>query len=123
MKNTLFVLCIIGVVAVGFHSGVASAEDVNALTMKLKDCNKQPCLKQLESEAEQIFDQAGDSFNEDFGTMGNEILANHSGQSLETIAKDTDRDFFLSAEDAKKYGLVDEILSKPPVEVDEESDE
>jgi ATP-dependent Clp protease protease subunit len=53
----------------------------------------------------------------------NEILANHSGQTLETIAKDTDRDFFLSAEDAKKYGLVDEILSKPPVEVDEESEE
>ena len=52
--------------------------------------------------------------------MLNEILAHHSGQPIDRIAKDTDRDFFLSAEEAKEYGLVDEILSKPPVEVDEE---
>lgn len=52
--------------------------------------------------------------------MLNEILARHSGQKIEKIAGDTDRDFFLSAEEAKEYGLVDEILSKPPVEVDEE---
>jgi len=52
--------------------------------------------------------------------MLNEILARHSDQSIETIAKDTDRDFFLTAEEAKKYGLVDDILSKPPVEVDDE---
>jgi len=54
--------------------------------------------------------------------MLNEILAKHTEQSIETIAKDTDRDFFLNADEAKKYGLVDEILSKPPVEVDEEED-
>ena len=41
----------------------------------------------------------------------NEILAQHCGQSVETIAKDTDRDNFLSAEDAVKYGLVDKVLS------------
>lgn len=40
----------------------------------------------------------------------NEILADSTGQSIETIAKDTDRDFFMSAEDSKKYGLIDEIL-------------
>ena len=44
----------------------------------------------------------------------NEILAKHSGQSIDRIATDTDRDFFLSAEEAKQYGLVDEILAKPP---------
>ncbi|MBC8874506.1 MAG: ATP-dependent Clp protease proteolytic subunit [Planctomycetes bacterium] len=54
--------------------------------------------------------------------MLNEILAKHTEQSIETIAKDTDRDFFLNANEAKKYGLVDEILSKPPVEVDEEEE-
>lgn len=54
--------------------------------------------------------------------MLNEILSRHSGQKIETIAGDTDRDFFLSAEEAKKYGLVDEILSKPPVEIDEEDE-
>ena len=41
----------------------------------------------------------------------NEILAKHSGQSIQTIGKDTDRDNFLSAEDSVKYGLVDEILT------------
>jgi ATP-dependent Clp protease, protease subunit len=40
----------------------------------------------------------------------NEILAEHTGQSVETIARDTDRDNFLSAEDAVKYGLVDKVL-------------
>jgi len=55
--------------------------------------------------------------------MLNEILARHSGQTIERIAKDTDRDFFLNAEEAKEYGLVDEILKKPPVEEDEEETE
>ena len=38
------------------------------------------------------------------------ILANHTGQTYEKVAQDTDRDFYLSAEQAKDYGLVDEIL-------------
>ena len=41
----------------------------------------------------------------------NEILAKHTGQSVEKIAHDTDRDNFLSAEDAVKYGLVDKVLT------------
>ncbi|MBA2281940.1 MAG: ATP-dependent Clp protease proteolytic subunit [Actinomycetota bacterium] len=40
----------------------------------------------------------------------NEILAHHSGQPLERIQKDTDRDFVLNAEDAKDYGIIDEVL-------------
>ncbi|HEX5091816.1 MAG TPA: ATP-dependent Clp endopeptidase proteolytic subunit ClpP [Burkholderiales bacterium] len=40
----------------------------------------------------------------------NEILAKHSGQSIDTIQHDTERDFFLGAEDAVKYGLVDKVL-------------
>ncbi len=40
----------------------------------------------------------------------NQILADHTGQPVDTISRDTDRDFFMSAEDAKKYGLIDEIL-------------
>lgn len=50
----------------------------------------------------------------------NQILAQHSGQSIEKIAKDTDRDFFLSAEEAKAYGLVDDILVRPPMEAEDE---
>jgi ATP-dependent Clp protease protease subunit len=44
----------------------------------------------------------------------NEILARHTGQPVERIARDTDRDFFISAEEAKDYGLVDEILVHRP---------
>ena len=40
----------------------------------------------------------------------NEIMAKHSGQTLEAITRDTDRDRFLSAEEAKEYGLVDEVV-------------
>ena len=41
----------------------------------------------------------------------NEILAKHTGKPVETIARDTERDFFLGAEDAVKYGLVDKVLT------------
>ncbi len=41
----------------------------------------------------------------------NEILAKHSGQNIQTIERDTDRDNFLSAEDSVKYGLVDAVLT------------
>ena len=40
----------------------------------------------------------------------NKILAKHTGQPLERIEKDTDRDYFMSAQEAKDYGLVDEVL-------------
>jgi ATP-dependent Clp protease protease subunit len=42
----------------------------------------------------------------------NRILAEHTAQPLERIEKDTDRDFWLSAEEAKEYGLIDKILTK-----------
>jgi len=40
----------------------------------------------------------------------NEILAEHTGKPIDAIAKDTDRDFFMSAREAKDYGLVDEVV-------------
>ncbi|MFB6276864.1 MAG: ATP-dependent Clp endopeptidase proteolytic subunit ClpP [Halothece sp.] len=41
----------------------------------------------------------------------NELLAGHTGQPLERIAEDTDRDFYMSAQEAKEYGLIDEVIS------------
>jgi len=41
----------------------------------------------------------------------NEILAHHSGQEIEKLRVDTDRDFFMSAEEAKLYGLLDEVVT------------
>jgi ATP-dependent Clp protease protease subunit len=45
--------------------------------------------------------------------MLNQSLADMSGQSFEKIEKDTDRDYFLSAEEAKEYGLIDRVISHP----------
>jgi ATP-dependent Clp protease protease subunit len=42
----------------------------------------------------------------------NQMLADHTGQTVEAIERDTDRDNFLSAADAVKYGLVDKVLDK-----------
>ncbi len=42
----------------------------------------------------------------------NQILADHTGQSIDKIQDDTDRDFFMSAEDSKKYGIVDVVFKK-----------
>jgi ATP-dependent Clp protease protease subunit len=42
----------------------------------------------------------------------NQILAKHTGQEIKQIEKDADRDFFMSAEEAKSYGIVDKILKK-----------
>ncbi len=42
----------------------------------------------------------------------NQILANHTGQPLDVIAKDTERDNYKSAEEAKLYGLIDEVITK-----------
>jgi ATP-dependent Clp protease, protease subunit len=46
----------------------------------------------------------------------NDILAHHTGQDLKRIQKDTDRNFFMSAEDAAKYGIVDQVISKRAAE-------
>lgn len=42
----------------------------------------------------------------------NEILSKHTGQPLKKIEKDTDRDYYMSAEEAKKYGIIDKIITK-----------
>lgn len=46
----------------------------------------------------------------------NEILAFHSGKKVEDISKDTDRDNFMSASEAKAYGLIDSVLARPTAE-------
>ncbi len=44
----------------------------------------------------------------------NNHLANHTGQPLDKIAEDTERDFFMSADDAKDYGLIDQVINRRP---------
>ncbi|MDR0870455.1 MAG: ATP-dependent Clp protease proteolytic subunit [Planctomycetaceae bacterium] len=64
-------------------------------------------VSDIEIQAEQILKDRA---------MLNEILAFHIGKPVEDIAKDTDRDFYLNAEEAKSYGIVDDILKKQDVE-------
>src|SRR5437762_92599 len=52
----------------------------------------------------------------------NAILPRHTGQPIERLRKDTDRDRYLTAPEAKEYGLVDEVLIKAPVPADEDED-
>ena len=52
----------------------------------------------------------------------NQILASHTEQPLDRIAADTDRDFYMNAEEAKEYGVVDDILTKHKTDEDEEED-
>lgn len=51
----------------------------------------------------------------------NELLAGHTGQPVETIARDTERDRYMTALEAKEYGLVDDILMKPDADKPAES--
>jgi ATP-dependent Clp protease protease subunit len=51
----------------------------------------------------------------------NKILASHTGQNVRKIKKDTDRDYFMNAEEAKKYGIIDKVLDKR-ANPDEEKD-
>ncbi|MCG3111791.1 MAG: ATP-dependent Clp endopeptidase proteolytic subunit ClpP [Candidatus Manganitrophus sp. SB1] len=45
----------------------------------------------------------------------NEILAKHTGQPIEKIRTDTERDYFMSGEEAKTYGIIDEVIERAPV--------
>ena len=40
----------------------------------------------------------------------NALIARHTAQKLENVEKDTDRDFFMSAQEAQKYGIIDEVI-------------
>jgi len=44
----------------------------------------------------------------------NEILVRHTGQTMDTIRRDTDRDFFMSPEQAREYGIIDEVIVRRP---------
>ena len=46
--------------------------------------------------------------------LGNEILSKHTGQPYERIERDTDRDFYMSAEEAVAYGIIDGVLTRKP---------
>jgi ATP-dependent Clp protease, protease subunit len=50
--------------------------------------------------------------------IGNDILVNHTGQPRERVQADTERDYFMSSEQAKEYGLIDEVITRPIDKID-----
>lgn len=70
----------------------------------------QPLMSDLSGQATDIEIHAKEILR--MRTVLNHLLAKHSGQPLEKIEKDTDRDFIMSADQAKEYGLIDEIIHK-----------
>lgn len=51
--------------------------------------------------------------------VGNDILCRHTGQPREKVMADTERDNFMTAEEAKAYGLIDDVISRPPKSTEE----
>jgi ATP-dependent Clp protease, protease subunit len=49
----------------------------------------------------------------------NQIIANHTGQPVDKVERDTDRDFYLSAQEAKEYGVIDEVIVKGMIGTDD----
>jgi ATP-dependent Clp protease protease subunit len=76
----------------------------------------QPSVSGLSGQATDIDIQAKEILR--MREMTNEILAKHTGQKVERIEKDVERDFIMGAEQAKEYGIIDEIIEKhiPPEE-------
>ena len=52
----------------------------------------------------------------------NKVLSEHTGQSIEQIGKDTNRDYYMTADESKAYGIVDEIITKPIGDDDDDDD-
>ena len=50
--------------------------------------------------------------------IGNDILVSHTGQPRERVQADTERDYFMSSEQAKEYGLIDEVITRPTDKID-----
>ena len=67
------------------------------------------CSSDLSGQAVDIQIQAAEIMR--MRTSLDEILAHHTGQPVEKISKDTDRDFIMSAAESKEYGIIDEVLT------------
>ena len=74
----------------------------------------QPHVDRVSGQATDIEIQAREMINARDNI--NAILAKHTGQTLERVEKDTDRDYYMSAREAKEYGLVDEVVDKRPTD-------
>lgn len=116
VKNDLTTICIGQAASMGALLLAAGTPGKRFTLPNSRILIHQPSVSGLSGQATDIDIQAREILR--MREMTNEILAKHTGQKVERIEKDVERDFIMGAEQAKEYGIIDEIIEKhiPPEE-------
>ncbi len=116
VKNDLTTICIGQAASMGALLLAAGTPGKRFTLPNSRILIHQPSVSGLSGQATDIDIQAKEILR--MREMTNEILAKHTGQKVERIEKDVERDFIMGAEQAKEYGIIDEIIEKhiPPEE-------
>ena len=117
VKNDLTTICIGQAASMGALLLAAGTPGKRFSLPNSRILIHQPSVSGLSGQATDIDIQAREILR--MREMTNEILAKHTGQKVERIEKDVERDFIMGAEQAKEYGIIDEIIEKhiPPEEL------
>ncbi|MCH8017649.1 MAG: ATP-dependent Clp protease proteolytic subunit, partial [Acidobacteria bacterium] len=110
IKNDLTTICIGQAASMGALLLAAGTPGKRFTLPNSRILIHQPSVSGLSGQATDIDIQARELLR--MREMTNEILAKHTGQKVERIAKDVERDFIMGAEQAKEYGIIDEIIEK-----------
>ena len=110
VKNDVTTICIGQAASMGALILAAGAPGKRFTLPNSRILIHQPSITGLSGQATDIDIHAKEILR--IRTMTNEILAKHTGQKTEQIEKDVERDFIMSAEQAKVYGIIDEIIEK-----------
>jgi ATP-dependent Clp protease protease subunit len=110
VKNDLTTICIGQAASMGALLLAAGTPGKRFTLPNSRILIHQPSVSGLSGQATDIDIQAREILR--MREMTNEILAKHTGQKVERIEKDVERDFILGAEQAKEYGIIDEIIEK-----------
>ncbi len=116
VKNDLTTICIGQAASMGALLLAAGTPGKRFSLPNSRILIHQPSVSGLSGQATDIDIQAKEILR--MREMTNEILAKHTGQKVERVEKDVERDFIMGAEQAKEYGIIDEIIEKhiPPEE-------
>ena len=110
VKNDLTTICIGQAASMGALLLAAGTPGKRFTLPNSRILIHQPSVSGLSGQATDIDIQAREILR--MREMTNEILAKHTGQKVERIEKDVERDFIMGAEQAKEYGIIDEIIEK-----------
>lgn len=110
VKNDLTTICIGQAASMGALLLAAGTPGKRFTLPNSRILIHQPSVSGLSGQATDIDIQAREILR--MREMTNEILAKHTGQKVERVEKDVERDFIMGAEQAKEYGIIDEIIEK-----------